>query len=88
VMSAGYICYHPRVLGARLERNGWDGSLAAGVTLVSPWPQEFKTALPRSVRLGERDAHWQDWPTEYRGGDTCYYEPSEADVAARRYLLA
>ena len=39
--------------------------------------------------MASRDAYWQDWPTEYRGGDTIsYYEPSEADVAARPYLLA
>jgi hypothetical protein len=89
VMSPGYVRYHPRVLGAHLERSGWDGSLVAGVTLVSPWPQEIKTALAGAVRLGGREAYWQDWPAEYLGGDTtCYYEPSEADVAARPYLLA
>ena len=87
VMSPGYVRYHPRVLAARLERSGWDGSLAAAVTLLSPWPEEIKTPLARGVRLGDRDAYWQDWPTEYRGGITCYYEPSEAHVAARPYLL-
>jgi hypothetical protein len=88
VMSPGYVRYHPRVQGAQLERSGWNGSLAAGVTLVSPWPEQLTRALARGVRLGEQDAYWQDWPTEYRGGDiTCYYEPSEADVAARPYLL-
>ena len=89
VMSPGYVRYHPRVLAARLERSGWDGSLAAGVNLVSAWPEQLKTALARGVRLGGRDAYWQDWPTEYRGGEIIsYYEPSEADVAARPYLLA
>ena len=89
VMSPGYVRYHPRVLCARLERSGWDGSLAAGVTLVSSWPEELKTPLARGLRLGDRDAYWQDWPTEYRSGETVsYYEPSEADVAARPYLLA
>jgi len=88
VMSPGYIRCHPRVLSAQLERSGWDGSLAADVTLVSSWPEQFNTALASSVRLGDKDSYWQDWPTEYRGGDTtCYYEPSEADVAARPYLL-
>ena len=87
VMSPGYVRCHPRVRGAQLERSGWDGGLAAGVTLVSPWPEQLARALARGVRLGEQDAYWQDWPTEYRGGDiTCYYEPSEADVAARPYL--
>jgi hypothetical protein len=88
VMSPGYVRYHPRVLGAQLERSGWDGSLVAGVTLVSAWPEQFTAALVRAVRLGDKEAYWQDWPTEYRGGGTtCYYEPSEADVAARPYLL-
>jgi len=88
VMSPGYVRYHPRVLAARLERNGWDGSLAAGVTLVSTWPEEIKRVTVRAVKLGDREVYWQDWPAEYHGGDTCYYEPSEADVAARPYLLA
>jgi hypothetical protein len=88
VMSPAYVRYHPRVLGARLERSGWDGGLVAGVTLVSAWPEQLTRALARAVRLGDREAYWQDWPAEYRGGgSTCYYEPSEADVAARPYLL-
>jgi hypothetical protein len=88
VMSPGYVRYHPRVLAARLERSGWDGSLIAGVSLVSAWPEQLTRALVRAVRLGDGDAYWQDWPTEYRSGDTtCYYEPGEADVAARPYLL-
>jgi hypothetical protein len=88
VMSPGYVRYHPRVLGARLERSGWDGSLVAGVSLISAWPEQMTRALVRAVRLGDQEAYWQDWPTEYLGGDTtCYYEPSEADVAARSYLL-
>jgi hypothetical protein len=88
VMSPGYVRYHPRVLGARLERSGWDGNLVAGVTLVSAWPEQLTRALGRAVRLGDREAHWQDWPVEYRGGGTaCYYEPSEADIASRPYLL-
>ena len=87
VMSPGYVRYHPRVLAAWLERSGRDGSLAAGVTLVSAWPEQLTTALARSVRLGDRDAYWQDWPAECLGNAVSYYEPSEADVAARPYLL-
>ena len=89
VMSPGYVRYHPRVLAARLERSGWDGTLVAGVDLVSTWPEQLKAALVSAVKLGGRDAYWQDWPTEYRGGETIsYYQPSEADVAARPYALA
>jgi hypothetical protein len=87
VMSPGYVRYHPRVLSAQLERSGWDGSLVAGVNLVSPWPDRLTKTLARAVRLGAKDAYWQDWPTEYRGGTTCYYGPSEADIAASPYLL-
>ena len=89
VMSPGYVRCHPRVLAARLERSGWDGSLVAGVNLISAWPAQITTGLARSFRLGERDAYWQDWPAEYLGGDTnSYHEPSEPDIAARPYLLA
>jgi hypothetical protein len=87
VMSPGYVRYHPRVLSAQLERSGWDGNLVAGVTFVSSWPQQFNTALARSVKLDDKDAYWQDWPTESRGGSSYYYEPTEADLAARPYLL-
>jgi hypothetical protein len=90
VMSPGYVRCHPRVLAAaRLERSGWDGSLVAGVDLVSSWPEQVEAALATGLRLGGRDAYWRDWPTGYRGGETIsYYEPSEADVAAWPYLLA
>ena len=88
VMSPGYVRYHFRVLSTQLERSGWDGSLVAAVNLVSAWPEQLTRALVRAVRLGDRDAYWQDWPTEYRSCDTtCYCEPSEADIAARPYLL-
>ena len=89
VMSPGYVRYHPRVLAARLERSGWDGRLVAGVDLVSSWPEHLRTAAARGVSLGDKDTYWQDWPTQYVGGETIsYYEPSEADIAARPYLLA
>jgi hypothetical protein len=88
VMSPGYVRFHPRVLAARLDRSGWDGSLVAGIDLVSSWPEDLTMVLARVVRLGGRDAYWQDWPTEYHGETVSYYEPSEADVAARPYALA
>jgi hypothetical protein len=89
VMSPGYVRYDPRVRGARLERSGWDGSLVAAVNLVSPWPAQLTTALARVLRLGDGDGYWQDWPADSLGGDTVsYHEPSEAELAARPYLLA
>jgi hypothetical protein len=88
VMSPGYVRYHPQVLGARLERSGWDGSLVADVTLVSAWPEQLTAVLVKAVRLGDKEAYWQDWPAECLGGDSVsYHEPSEADVTARPYLL-
>jgi hypothetical protein len=88
VMSPGYVRYHARVLAARLERSGWDGGLVADVTLVSAWPEQLTGALVKAVRLGGREAYWQEWPTEYLGGEIfCYHEPGEADVAARPYML-
>jgi hypothetical protein len=89
VMSPGYVRYHPRVLAARLERSGWDGSLIARVDLVSCWPEKLKGALARGVRLGGQEAYWRDWPTDALGGDSVnYHEPSEADIANRPYALA
>jgi hypothetical protein len=88
VMSPGYVRCHPQVLGARLERSGWDGSLVAGVTLVSAWPEQLTAALAKVARLADKDASWRDWPTERLRGDSVgYHEPGEADVAARPYLL-
>jgi hypothetical protein len=88
VMSPGYVRYHPRVLAAQLERSSWDGSLAAAVTFISSWPEELKAPVARGLKLGDGDAFWQDWPIECLGDAVSYYEPSEADVAARPYLLA
>jgi hypothetical protein len=88
VLSPGYVRYHPRALAAQLERNSWDGSLAAAVTLISSWPEELKAPVARGLKLDDRDAFWQDWPIECLGDTVSYYEPSEADVAARPYLLA
>ncbi len=87
VMSPGYVRRHPRVLGAQLERSGWDGSLIASVSLACSLPDQLAMTLTRSLPLGGRSAYWQDWPTEDLGGDTRYYEPGEADLDARPYAL-
>ena len=88
VMSPGYVRYHPQVLAAQLERSSWDGSLAAAVTLISSRPGELKTPQARGLKLGGRQAYWQDWPIECLGDTASYHEPSEADIADRPYLLA
>jgi len=87
VMSPGYVRCHPRVRGARLQRNGWDGSLIASVRLACSWPDQLMATLTRSLALGGDAAYWHDWPTGYLSGGTCYYEPGEADLASRPYLL-
>lgn len=83
VMSPGYVGYHSRVLGTRVERSGWDGSLLALVSLVAPWP----AALARSLdwQCGRR---WRDWPTELRGDDYDFVDPTERDVAGSPFLQA
>ena len=87
VMSPGYVGCHSRVRGARLRRSGWDGGLIASVRLACSWPAQLKTTLTRTLSLGGRAAYFHDWPTGYLGGYTCYYEPGEADLATRPYLL-
>jgi hypothetical protein len=88
VMSPGYVRYHPRALAAQLERSSCDGSLAAAVTLISPRPEELKTPQAGGLKLGDREASWQDWPIKCLGDTVSYHDPSEADVAVRPYLLA
>jgi hypothetical protein len=87
VMSPGYVRCHPRVRGAQVQRSGWDGGLLASVGLACSWPDQLRAMLTPSLALGGKAAYWHDWPTGYLGGDTCYYEPGEADLAARPYLL-
>ena len=87
VMSPGYVRSHPRVRGAQLQRSGWDGSLIASVRLACSWPDQLRATLAPSLALGSEATYWHDWPTRYLGGDTCCYEPGEADLAARPYLL-
>jgi hypothetical protein len=83
VMSPGYVRRHPRVISAHVEFNAWDGTLTGAVELVTPWPQP----LARS-RDWQHGTWWQDWPTESRGGQEIFCEPSEQDLAAHAYLLA
>ena len=87
VMRPSYVRCHPRVRRARLQRNGWDGNLIASVKLACSWPEQLKATLTQSLSLGGEAAYWHDWPTGYLGGDTCYYEPGDAGLAARPYLL-
>ena len=84
VMAPGYIRMHPRVLSARTEVNGWDGSLTGAVTLAAPWPAPL--ARSGDWRGGQR---WQDWPLQHTlGGPAFYREPGEDELTRGRYLLA
>ncbi|MGW3771306.1 hypothetical protein [Actinomadura verrucosospora] len=83
VMSPGYVGYHSRVLSARVERSGWDGSLIAVVNLAAPWP----AALARS-REWQGGRRWRDWPTELRGDGYDFVDPTEQDVAEYPFLQA
>ncbi len=84
VMAPGYIRMHPRVLSARTEVNGWDGSLTGAVTLAAPWPAPL--ARSGDWRGGQR---WQDWPLQHTlGGPDFYREPGEDELTRGPYLLA
>lgn len=71
------------MLGARVERSGWDGSLIAVVSLVAPWP----AALARS-REWQGGRRWRDWPTELRGDGYDFVDPIERDVSEYPFLQA
>ena len=83
VMSPGYVRYNPQVLSARLEHSGWDGSLIAGVSLVSTWSEQLTRGTgpgggawrPGRVLAGLADRVSQR-------GTACYYGPNEVDIAA------
>jgi|ERR1035437_3929609 hypothetical protein len=83
VMVPGYVRRHRRILSAQLARSEWDGSLAASVELITPWPGEL-----RSSQAWRRAALWRDWPAETLIGAEAYYEPSGEDLARGPYLLA
>ncbi|GAA3925885.1 hypothetical protein GCM10023085_03920 [Actinomadura viridis] len=83
VMAPGYVRSSSRVLGARVERNQWDGSLIAAVSLVAPWP----AALARSFDW-QGGRRWRDWPTELRGDGYEFVEPTEQDVAGAPFMQA
>ncbi|WP_242884082.1 hypothetical protein [Actinomadura litoris] len=81
VMAPGYVRSHTRVLGAQVQRSGWDGSLVGSVGLVAPWPER----LLRSDRW-QGGLSWRDWPTELCGKGYDFVHPTEEDVTRRPLL--
>ncbi len=77
VMVPGYVRRHSRIAAASVERNDWDGGLIAAVTMLLPWPGEFRL-LAGQLR---------DWI----GGDwlePAFRAPGGEELAANRFLLA
>ncbi|TYB38410.1 hypothetical protein [Actinomadura chibensis] len=83
VMVPGYVRHKSRVLGVRVERSNWDGSLIATVSLVAPWPAELAHSSG-----WQRGPRWRDWPTELRGKGYDFVHPSEKDVTESPFLQA
>jgi hypothetical protein len=77
ISEPGFVRWHRLVLSASLDRNTWDGSMTARVTLVAPPP----AALTAS-RDWWRDRGWQGWPKVL--GQVV--EPTDEDLAKTPYL--
>jgi hypothetical protein len=76
-MAPGYARRHARILGARLECNYWDGSLAGGVELVTLWPK----ALRQSIEwMQQADRGW--WH-DSDGLSDAFSEPGDEDYSKR-----
>lgn len=85
IMAPGYVRRHPRILAARLERNEWDGSLAAAVDLITGWPAQLGQQPPPT-----RPGHgWLSWPTEnlFASNSIRYLDPSGKDLTKASYML-
>ena len=85
IMAPGYVRRHPRILAARLERNDWDGSLAAAVDLITGWPAELRQQRP--AHPGAQG--WLSWPTEnlFASDSIRYLDPSGKDLTNGSYML-
>jgi hypothetical protein len=83
IMAPGYVRRHPRSLAAQLEQNYWDGSLAASVDLITPWPRQLQVSCEWMKQTCR--GWWHDRPTDFRGS---FLAPSDEDITKRPYLLA
>ncbi|MEV4460920.1 hypothetical protein ACWEQG_26405 [Microbispora sp. NPDC004025] len=75
--SPGFVRWHRRILSASCERNTWDGSLTARVTIVSPQPAALTVS-----RDWWRDRGWRGWPEIFGQ----FVEPAEQDLAKVPHL--
>ena len=85
IMAPGYVRRHRRILAGRLERNEWDGSLAAAVDLITGWPAKLSQQPPPAY-----PGHgWLSWPTEtlFASDSMRYLEPSGEDLTKAPYML-
>jgi hypothetical protein len=77
VADPGFIRCHQRVLTARCERNTWDGSLTARVTLASPLPPGLSAS-----KIWWHDRGWQEWPQVFGQ----FVEPAQQDLAKYPFI--
>jgi hypothetical protein len=89
VMSPPYVRRHPRILSARVNRTGWDGSLLAQVELITSAPRHLMgTPLPPDHH--GHDGYWRDWPYDwsFASDRELFRDPSEEDLAnGARHML-
>lgn len=83
IMAPGYVRRHPRILSTCLEYSYWDGSLAASIELIAPWPQPLRQSSQWIKQIGH--GWWHDWPMDF---SDVYHDPSDEDISKRPYLLA
>lgn len=75
--APGLVRWHRRILSATCDRNGWDGTLTARLSLVSPLPAELTGS-----REWWRDRGWREWPQTFGQ----YLEPTERDLSRAPFL--
>jgi hypothetical protein len=77
VADPGFIRCHHRVLTARCERNTWDGSLTARITMASPLPPALSAS-----QAWWQDRGWQQWPQVFGQ----FVEPAQRDLAKYPFI--
>lgn len=81
VMAPGYVRWHWRVIDAKVRASDWDGRLLAAVKLTAPQPLDLSNKLRSSSERA-----WWDRPIEHWGDVVQAAQPSDEDLARRRYM--